>query len=339
MVDSPRCAVWRNEASLAGDTGFMSPISSETRLLWQRSHDYARCAFAVSRDLHASGAEALFDHALNNGLAVIVSTAWPGAELDPPRRRGNTDTQPEPHVKSASGLLDVLIEKAGDLDASVTAPGVELPRDHVRVIRIERTPQADPQVVTLTVSMRPEGDPPFRPLFPLGGDQDDRNDIGEDIVRIDVATLREAITIAHPVRHGRARHGDLERRHIDALLTLDQHPHLGGLSDAQVDADYLRDKAHDLWLRDNAATYLELLGEDEIQRRIETADYYGAGLDGWPLQDCPVCVNDTLVPTGIDDFGIGIATGTCIVCSYWRSPREVDEEAQAARWKHVHQYE
>jgi hypothetical protein len=315
-------------------------IDNEASLLWQRSGDYARCAFAVNRDPDASGVQALFDHALNNGLAVIVSAAWPGAELETVRRRGN-NVAPEARVKSASGLLDVLVDKAGVPAGSVTPSGAELAQDQVRVLRVERAPETDPEVVALTVSDLPEGHLPFRPLFPLGDDED-IDDTGDDVVQIEVATLRDAIRIAHPVRHGCARHGELERRHIDALLVLDRHPHLSGLSEARVDADYVRDKAQDLWLRDNAARYLALLDEDEIRRRVKVAaDGYGpapGGIDE-DLQECPVCWNETLVPTSIDDIGIGIGVGTCIVCGYWRSPREADEAAQSVRWEHVGKHE
>ena len=189
-------------------------MSSERSLLWQRSHAYARCAFAVSRDPQGAGVEALFDHALNNGLAVIVSTAWPGAELDEPGRRGA-----EPRVKAASGLLDVVIDKAGSPESSVTASGTELADGQVRVLSIEGTPETDAETVTLTVSNLPEGQPPPRWHVPAGAE----HDCGDDVVRIEVATLRDAIRIAHPIRHGRARQGELNRSHVDALIALDGH--------------------------------------------------------------------------------------------------------------------
>lgn len=293
----------------------------------QRSHAYVRCAFAVSRDPHAAGMEALFDHALNNGLAVIVSTAWPGAELEV-RRNGGA----EPRVKAASGLLDVLVEKAGSPGSSVTASGTDLADGQVRVLSIASAPETIPATVTLTVSNLPEGQPPPQLFLPIGAEHDS----GVDVVRIEVATLREAIRIVHRVRHGRARQGELERHHVDALVALDGHSELRGLLDAEIDADYVRDKAQDLWLRDNATRYLALLDEEEIQRRVEAADYCGSSSGGYEtLQECPVCGNETLVAESIDDFGIGIGAGTCFVCGYWRSPREVDEAAQDIRLEYV----
>lgn len=165
-----------------------------------------RCAFAVSRDPHAAGAEALFDHALNNGLAVIVSTSWPQAEIEGRPRDGA-----EPRVKSASALLDVIIDKARSPDSSITPSGADLADGKVRVLSIESTPGADPETVTLTVSNRPEGQPPPHWHLPLGAERH-----SDDVVRVEVSTLRDAIRIAHPVRHGRARHSELDRRHVDA---------------------------------------------------------------------------------------------------------------------------
>lgn len=87
---------------------------------------------------------------------------------------------------------------------------------------------------------------------------------------------------------------------------------------------------------DNATRYLALLDEEEIQRRVEAADYCGSSSGGYEaLQECPVCGNETLVAESIDDFGIGIGVGTCFVCGYWRSPREVDEAAQDIRLEYV----
>jgi hypothetical protein len=51
-------------------------------------------------DLEAAGAEALFDHALSNGLTAIVSAEWPGDEL---RKDGK--------IKSAVDLLAVVEAK------------------------------------------------------------------------------------------------------------------------------------------------------------------------------------------------------------------------------------
>jgi C4-type Zn-finger protein len=50
------------------------------------------------------------------------------------------------------------------------------------------------------------------------------------------------------------------------------------------------------------------------------------------LQDCPVCDQETLLAKHLDDFGIGIATGTCFVCGYYRSDALVDEESMRFMW-------
>jgi hypothetical protein len=73
-----------------------------------RAWEYARCTVQLQDDLEAAGAEALFDHALSNGLAAIVSAEWPGDEL---RKDGK--------IKSAVDLLAVVEEKLPQ-----AAPGV-----------------------------------------------------------------------------------------------------------------------------------------------------------------------------------------------------------------------
>ena len=46
----------------------------------QRARQYAVCTYALRHDRVADGAEAIYDQALNNGLAAIVAHHWPGAE-------------------------------------------------------------------------------------------------------------------------------------------------------------------------------------------------------------------------------------------------------------------
>ncbi|MBB1152503.1 hypothetical protein [Amycolatopsis dendrobii] len=314
----------------------MTLTSGPAPISVQRGWEYARCAFALRQDLTSAGAEALYDHALNNGLAVIVATAWPDAELQPVERKASTPGALR--VKPASELLKTLVEKAES--HTVTVSGDRPAATQVRVTDIQLSSDSDgePQVVTMTASTLGENDPPTTTFF--FGENQEEQIVPADTVTINVAVLREAIEIVHPVRHGRARTGSLEQRHLDALLALDEHPRLQGLDGLEVDASYVEDKARDLWLWDNAVDYLELLSDDEIARRVEAADAHAhRSAAEWGLQSCPVCNNETLIPTHIDDFGLGIGVGTCFVCGFWRSQRAVDEESQNMMWELHHKYD
>lgn len=72
-----------------------------------RGEDYGRCTRALEQDREQPGAEAIFDQALSNGLAAIVSRRWPGEEV-----RGRL-------VKSASECLDVIEKHGAQLEAGV----------------------------------------------------------------------------------------------------------------------------------------------------------------------------------------------------------------------------
>lgn len=72
----------------------------------RRAWHYAECAVLLHDDPGIAGAGALFDDALSNGLAAIVTHEWPGSEAG---RRGG--------VKSARDLLGVVRAKvAGQQD-------------------------------------------------------------------------------------------------------------------------------------------------------------------------------------------------------------------------------
>jgi hypothetical protein len=83
---------------------------------YQRRREYAECLLLLLDDPEIAGREALFDQALTNGLAAIVSREWPGAELD---RRGL--------VLSAAGLLDTLEQQVPSQADSVTLAAAEPP--------------------------------------------------------------------------------------------------------------------------------------------------------------------------------------------------------------------
>lgn len=68
---------------------------------WQRRSEYGECTAALVQNPEASGAEALFNQALSNGLAAIVAHHWPGRER---KRNGR--------VKSAADLLAIINREA-----------------------------------------------------------------------------------------------------------------------------------------------------------------------------------------------------------------------------------
>ena len=47
---------------------------------WQRRREYGECTAALVMNPEANGAGGLFNQALSNGLAAIVSHHWPGRE-------------------------------------------------------------------------------------------------------------------------------------------------------------------------------------------------------------------------------------------------------------------
>ena len=85
-----------------------------------RARQYAVCTYALRHDRVVDGAEAIYDQALTNGLAVIVAYNWPGAELNKSGSR----------MLPASGLLDVIEER-----------GIALDGGRVRVLHADEKPE------------------------------------------------------------------------------------------------------------------------------------------------------------------------------------------------------
>lgn len=271
----------------------------------------------MKKNREVAGAEGLFDIALNNGLAAIVASAWPGDELE---RNGK--------VKSAKFLLDALSERAAQ--RATTNPTGNLAGTYlVRVVDIVEDPET--HVITLTVSRWSEADEPTPSGIPFVGIESPH-----DVVVIDTVALRQAIEVVYPVRHGRQANGSLDDVHVAALVALGEHPVIGDLYAEEADDQWMRDQARDAWLQGNAAEYLELLGEEEIARRVEIAEDY-LPFDpkdrsiAEPLHECPVCWNETMVCSHTDMFGLGFGIGTCIVCGYTRTDAIADDEAMT--WK------
>ncbi|GAB1512591.1 hypothetical protein JCM33774_46330 [Actinophytocola sp. KF-1] len=163
-------------------------------------------------------------------------------------------------------------------------------------------------------------------------------------VRVEVALLREALRATAPRRHGNPGKRSLEPKHIEALAKLDAHPALNSLHSEYGDRQEAKERVRDQWRRGQAANYLEMLSEKEIERRIRAAQDLlpfdpKDRLDSLGLQECPVCDQETLLVEHLDDFGAGIGAGTCFVCGYCRSAAVVDDEAWRFMWsnKWVHE--
>ncbi|WP_133241165.1 hypothetical protein [Nocardioides gansuensis] len=141
-------------------------------------------------------------------------------------------------------------------------------------------------------------------------------------VAINTLLLSEALELADAARHGSGPTGQLTSAHISALEALDAHPALRAIGDAKRDLDWSGGVVADAHETARAAEYLEMLSDEEMERRAEAVSEspIAPAWDDYPeLQDCPVCGYASLIPTGGDEMGYGITAGTCFVCSYARS--------------------
>ncbi|WP_159050022.1 hypothetical protein [Streptomyces sp. MMG1533] len=171
----------------------------------------------------------------------------------------------------------------------------------------------------------PDRDADVRPRW------EKENGVPEGIwdTRIDAGLLTDALDVSGQARHGSGT-GRLQRRHVQALLALDHHPTLRTLLEAQSDRDDERAQDEDARSADQARALRELIGDEEAQRRAESAEnpneYHPKhNPDGHDFEDCPVCGYETFCVQGLDMWGRG-GFGQCVVCSYRRSPRGADQE-------------
>ncbi len=138
-----------------------------------------------------------------------------------------------------------------------------------------------------------------------------------------IGVLRRTVTELAPARHGSGGWAFVHPDAVEALRDLDQHPALLVLGMFEGDEREAQDLARDADARASAESYLALLSEDEIARRVANLD------DALPFdpkeraasfdpQECDVCGQETLVVTSIDPHGVGVGVGTCFVCGYHR---------------------
>lgn len=160
-----------------------------------------------------------------------------------------------------------------------------------------------------------------------------------EFVQIQVGALLDAINLAGPIRHGRAQAtGALEQRHIEALCELDHHPALGSISEGHRDKSFRDAKIQDLQLRAHALDHLEMIGDEEADRRSSLSDNYLPAdpkerLTGPELQECPVCLRESFIAVRCDSYGNGVGVGRCLVCSYERTEVIADDEAADIEWE------
>lgn len=241
------------------------------------------------------GHEGIFDQALSNGLAAIVAAQWPGHE-----KKNNG------RVHYARDLLAVITDNLTETGA----PGVyEIP---------------DPDSAPASETGEPAPAGPVGSIFDVHVPQ-----AAALTTRIDVGLLTEAIDLSATARHGRGN-GGLQRRHIEALLALDDHPSLGTLEEENAEQQRHAVREEDRRSADQAQSLLELIGADEAGRRSRSTENPNAydpkhNPDGDDFDTCPVCGHGNFCVQGLDLWG-WVSYGQCVVCSYRRSPQMADEE-------------
>ncbi len=131
-----------------------------------------------------------------------------------------------------------------------------------------------------------------------------------------LASLKEGIEKAQPVRHGKADEewDVLDEKHVEALVALDEHPALQVLDDL------------------DGKSFAEAV---TVLYWLETDRHYPA--DPWERSQipepacCDDCGRQTLVSEGFDAFGIGPGEGVCVACGLERTYE--DTVADRLRWK------
>lgn len=197
---------------------------------------------------------------------------------------------------------------ASDLLKAIKARGVASDDDVVHVLR-----PGEPEWIAVTCD-----DDPF-PNFTV----------------VDVAALTDALRATQAIRHARddgaGTEPGLTERHITALQTLAHHPALFGVTDEEIDRAEARVANADAIEAKRADVYLAALSDEERARRmaISYPDEYActARDERCEVEDCPVCSSLALVARTFDGWLDEIGIGTCIVCSYRRSPDVAEELA------------
>lgn len=298
----------------------------------RRARTYAVCAVKLDED-HTDAAEGTFDAALTNALVAIVADEWPGEERWKP-------DDPKSKTKPASALLILIRERAEEgshLVKRADEPDVFLIRD----------PHADEDNGEVAESSAEEAS--VMDIF-----SGPKPELPHLETQVDVGTLLDAVlNVTQPVRHARedggAAEGEprvLERRHVEALLALDDHPSLLSLDMEREDRYEDSAQQQDAREMKQAGQTLERIGGrdgEEAKRRAAAAeDLHPGPVPGDPgalgIQECPVCEYEAFSSDGEDELCMHVGYGECLVCHYRRSPaianalaRDVEDEARGDR--------
>ncbi|TXR94506.1 hypothetical protein EAO73_35080 [Streptomyces sp. col6] len=263
----------------------------------QRAEIYARCSAEIDGNPHAVGAEAIFDQALTNGLAAIVSAQW--GEKAVMNKYGR--------VKSATELLTVVEGKA------------EKEGSEIYVI-----PDPEP------ASERDPGDSPW----PWAEDSD-LPDLDTRInVAVLREGIKGTQAVRHGRGEGglAREHIDAllaldDHESLRSLMT----EHADRAWDSARDEDlHSRARAAALLRRigDEAAAR-----RAEEAAELHTPYHPKHNPEGLALDDCPVCGYTAFSADCGDELGMGIGVGQCLVCHYERSWDTANDEARSLYFK------
>ena len=144
---------------------------------------------------------------------------------------------------------------------------------------------------------------PMKLLEVVGQDPEIKTDAIDDC---ELRTLKEGIEKAQSIRHGRADEewDVLDKRHIDALISLDLHPALRVLE--TVDG------------KDFEQAAVELYGQEAEERMPHPFDPVARSCVPEP-SECEHCGRMTLITEEFDVFGHGPGEGICIACGEERT--------------------
>ncbi|PAX86620.1 hypothetical protein CLM85_13965 [Streptomyces albidoflavus] len=287
----------------------------------RRARTYAVCAVKLDED-HTDAPEGTFDAAVTNALVAIVAREWPGKE-----KKGS-------RTKSAIALLELIKAKAkAQEEGTVVRPAPDEP-DVFLIGDHDADLDHDAEEPAALGASAPEGIFAWQPPAALPRE-----------TRVDAGVLKEAVLIAQAIRHARedgggegGEHRVLERRHVDALLALDDHPSLWALSREQEHRYEISAEQQDERERERACRTLERIGEEEAERRAAVAEdlHIGPTPDdpgALGLLDCSVCGSQAFSSDGGDDLGMGVGAGECLVCHYRRSPAIANALAREMEWE------
>lgn len=139
-------------------------------------------------------------------------------------------------------------------------------------------------------------------------------DEGGMMLKADLQVLRDGLLLTQPARHGRAddEFAVITSEHVNALLSLDTHPALRFLDTARGKTV---DECVVLAYRERAEDELPFDPKDRLMVPEP--------------EECDLCLRETFLPTGWDEFGGEIGPGACIACGHERTYDEAYDMAMS----------